>query len=1020
MNSRRPAIGCGGRRLGTALILALLPGADARPAENLVANPSFETAGADGRSPDAWADAGNRSVRQELSADTGPDGRRCARLRCTEFAGSGPDVHAMLCQTGRIAVQAGRWYRLAFRARGEGIRGGSVEIALTNTRPWENTGLAEGFVADGEWKPYEFAFQATHTVPAETSRLQFWFRGTGTLWLDDVELAESAVGREWFPQIPFDGAANPVPNASFECGAAGWGSIAHGLRGWGGNLYRLAGTIDDHAAVHGRRSLRIDLDRASLPVHWFDYYDPIRDPVPNALAANLGWFRVTPGEPVTLSAWLRAAADGTPVHLAVIEAPDRRQRRTVTAGREWRRESFTVRPSQPFLFAAIGPDLDAEGARSNATVWIDAVRLDRGRTPADFAPRAPVESWLAPQADGGFFTNVAAGLTFTIETYNDGDAPAAAAGRLVLTDFFDREAAAREVRIETPARGAARRTETGLAPGRPGFYRASWIAGGATQTVRCALVEPHATGSDTFFGFNHAYPWDFLVQRAQAAGIGWWRDWSAKWQTVEPSSGRVDYAESDAQIDRVRRLGGRVEVLLPFPSAAWSSAADPARVADAAKDSAYLRDRMTVAWAARDPAGFDRYAATTAARYAAGANPVTHVQLLNEPVYTSYALPRQFGYGLDDYLRLLGSAGRAIRAAAPACRIVGGISCNLDHDLAREFVERGGLDLVDVVDLHNYDTPRPAESHEEAFRDFEALCRAHGGPKPVWITEWGCYADDDPPARPLPVGDAAMNRCRWPGEREASAHIVKYAAVAAGHGVRKIFFHAGTCGPVNGQDAGGVLFEYGGAPRKMLPAVAAFERLVGVPTGCEGVIDTDALHARVFRTRGGAVAVAWRPKNRGGPLATGAGVRAFDIMGGAVPPDADGRIPLDDSPAYLAAADPAALLSLLPAAAAACAADPLRKIGFDLDALDDDGLRGPPDGRTSLSYEFAIPDTDACKAQVRAIDPKVQFMPGSRGRIGAGPGECLCIGTTRRGHRQVLPRLVALPFVTRIIECHFE
>ena len=130
-------------------------------AENLVANPSFEAVGADGRTPEAWTAAGNRSVRQELAPDAGTDGRRCARLRCTEFAGSGPDVHAMICQTGRISVRAGRWYRLAFRARGAGIRGGSVEIALTNTRPWENAGLAEGFVADDEWKPFEFAFQAT-------------------------------------------------------------------------------------------------------------------------------------------------------------------------------------------------------------------------------------------------------------------------------------------------------------------------------------------------------------------------------------------------------------------------------------------------------------------------------------------------------------------------------------------------------------------------------------------------------------------------------------------------------------------------------------------------------------------------------------------------------------------------------------------------------------------------------------------------------------------------------------------
>ena len=122
---------------------------------------------------------------------------------------------------------------------------------------------------------------------------------------------------------------------------------------------------------------------------------------------------------------------------------------------------------------------------------------------------------------------------------------------------------------------------------------------------------------------------------------------------------------------------------------------------------------------------------------------------------------------------------------------------------------------------------RPAESFEEPFAALEELMRTNGGPKPVWITEWGCYADDDPACVPESVGDATMNRCRWPSERAATEHIVKFTAVSFAHGVRKIFFHAGTCGTINGPDAGGVLFEYGGAPRKMYAGVAALTALAG-------------------------------------------------------------------------------------------------------------------------------------------------------------------------------------------------
>ena len=97
------------------------------------------------------------------------------------------------------------------------------------------------------------------------------------------------------------------------------------------------------------------------------------------------------------------------------------------------------------------------------------------------------------------------------------------------------------------------------------------------------------------------------------------------------------------------------------------------------------------------------------------------------------------------------------------------------------------------------------------------------------------------------------------------------------------------------------------------------------------------------------------------------------------------------------------------------------KIEIDLAAIGPDGLRGPPDGKVSVSYEFAIPDKPECRAAVKAIDETLEFMPGSRGRVGAGPGQCLCIGSTARPDwRQVLDRLAALPYVERIVECFFE
>ena len=101
--------------------------------------------------------------------------------------------------------------------------------------------------------------------------------------------------------------------------------------------------------------------------------------------------------------------------------------------------------------------------------------------------------------------------------------------------------------------------------------------------------------------------------------------------------------------------------------------------------------------------------------------------------------------------------------------------------------------------------------------------------------------------------------------------------------------------------------------------------------------------------------------------------------------------------------------------------DPLSKVEFTLVHLDTDGLRGPADGKVDMSYEFAIPKTQDCIAEVRAIDPTVQIMCGSPGRIGAGENECLCIGSTHQpNYREVIENLAKLPYMKRMIQCHFE
>jgi hypothetical protein len=97
------------------------------------------------------------------------------------------------------------------------------------------------------------------------------------------------------------------------------------------------------------------------------------------------------------------------------------------------------------------------------------------------------------------------------------------------------------------------------------------------------------------------------------------------------------------------------------------------------------------------------------------------------------------------------------------------------------------------------------------------------------------------------------------------------------------------------------------------------------------------------------------------------------------------------------------------------------KIELDLAELNDEGLKGPPDGLRAVSYEFCIPNRPEYEAEVRRIDPQIAITPGARGRIGCRPDQVLCIGNTHQPEfRRVLFRLAALPYVERIVEAHFE
>ncbi len=845
------------------LTLALAWAATALAGEGLVRNPSFE-ADADG-APDAWQAAGDRQlVAQTLTLDRGRDGKRCAKLACTRFQAANPACHAMLAQMG-VAVTRGKAYRVRLWAKARAIGGEMVSIALSDTAVWADCGLSDGFAPGPAWQAFDFLFRAKRTVGAE-SRFQIWFASTGTLWVDDITFEEAGPDAVRPGHVlAAEGRVNLVPNASFECGAAGWGSAEWDrTTHWGGRMNALWGAVDDGVAFHGRRSLRIDVSAEHQPVSYFDYFDLYRVPVWAPLAASIGYIEVEPGKPYTLSVVARAAAAGTPARLAVREFQGPSHDKGVRVGTVWQRYALTFKPSKRWCYVLAGPDLRKSDERPfpprSASLWLDAVQLQQGGEPTAFVTRDPVELAVATGRAG----NVLGWddkLAFRITVANSDPAQAVAPQiELRLTDFLGKDLW--QVALATsvpPASAASQQVAVGQQADQRGFLRLHTrlrLHGAvvAERTQRLAVIPPHEA-TDSRFGVNHAYPWPHLLDRCRQAGLLWVRDWSLKWKDVEPEKGRFTFAETDHQIDRPRRHGLHVLAMLPFPSAPWSSTAP----AELREKGDYLSRRQVVAYAPRDAAEFERYVERTVARYKGR---VRWWQVFNEPVFTTYALPRKFGYTGKDYATWTQAFVRAARRADPECKILAGIGYLRAGQIADDFEQffaAGGHKGIDAIDVHHYPRLRSPEFVEALLEGLNAQMERHGGRKPIWLTEYGYYADDDPWAIPMPHGQ--FNR---PLRSEAlqCAYAVRWATLCLANGVDKIFYHAGTCDGVNADSLQGIFFEYDGQPHQIYAAQAVMSHLL--TTGCRFVRKLplgEGVRACLFRDAARCLAVVWAPRD---------------------------------------------------------------------------------------------------------------------------------------------------------------
>ena len=391
------------------------------------------------------------------------------------------------------------------------------------------------------------------------------------------------------------------------------------------------------------------------------------------------------------------------------------------------------------------------------------------------------------------------------------------------------------------------------------------------------------------------------IRLASKAGVTWYRDWSLKWQHIEPSQGQFRWELGDTQIDRVLSEGCSVLPLLPpFPSAEWNSEAPAALTAG----RSYPSNRIRCSFAPKDPQELADFVGKAARRYK---DRIHLWEFLNEPVYTSYALSAdrddKLGgkrYTPADYVALLEVAARGMREADPTCKVMGGIA-GPPRTLTREVIEAGCLKHVDIFNLHIYPGMRTPESYAVEMEELRALMDAHGGRKPIWITEFSYYGADNLPRRPFFPRENDWAEARLlDSERQCADYTVRFFLVMLSHGVEKIFIHSGASGRVNDPNFECALFDYGSVPRKLFAALAVLTSLLGErPAFVGDAALGDLGHAVAFETGQQSLIALWSDadeSNQRVAVPAGDGLLVLDVVGRKIASDG---VNLTSSPAYL-------------------------------------------------------------------------------------------------------------------------
>lgn len=272
-------------------------------------------------------------------------------------------------------------------------------------------------------------------------------------------------------------------------------------------------------------------------------------------------------------------------------------------------------------------------------------------------------------------------------------------------------------------------------------------APGCARRIALAVVPPAEPGAGPFGVMTHVgHGWaqDFLPLLARI-GITHVRD-EQYWAQLEREPGRFDFPQPYVDYMALLRQHQMIPLLeMTFGNPHYDNGTTPTSPA------------------AR--AAYGRFGAALVQRYP---EQVTALEVWNEinGTWCDGDCPAD---RIGAYLGLLEAAWDAVKRPTPRVTIVGGATAGIPLPWWRRLAERGGLARMDVVSVHSY--RRRPEGVEDEIEELRAIMRAHGGEKPIWITETG---EGNP-------GEAER--------RAAASWLVKQLTILLSTGVERIYWY---------------------------------------------------------------------------------------------------------------------------------------------------------------------------------------------------------------------------------------